>query len=95
MNEIIYLEPSEEITSVIDKIRTLPGDSASFVIPRGATIAQSIVNLKLLKKSAEGMKKEISLVAIDRISRNLASQIGLTVYSKVSEAQKARPKTPA
>lgn len=92
MNEIIYLEPSEEITSVIDRLRAVPGESASFVIPRGATIAQSIVNLKLLKRSAQEMNKEISLVATDRISRNLASQIGLTVYSKVSEAQKAKPK---
>jgi len=93
MNEIIYLEPSEEITSLIDRLRTVPGSSVAFVIPRGATIAQSIVNLKLLKKSAGEMQKEISLVATDRISRNLASQIGLTVYSKVSEAQKAKPTT--
>ncbi|MCL5410405.1 MAG: baseplate J/gp47 family protein [Patescibacteria group bacterium] len=91
MNEIIYLEPSEEITSVIDRLRAIPGSAVAFVIPRGATIAQSIVNLKLLKKSALEMEKEISLVATDRISRNLASQIGLTVYSKVSEAQKAKP----
>ncbi len=92
MNEIIYLESSEEITSVIDKMRANPAHSISFVIPRGATIAQSIVNLKLLKKSAAEMDKEISLVANDRISRNLASQIGLTVYSKVSEAERSGPK---
>lgn len=91
MNEIIYLEPSEEITSVIDRLRTVAGRSVAFVIPRGATIAQSIVNLKLLKRSAAEMQKEISLVATDRISRNLASQIGLTVYSKVSDAEKAKP----
>jgi len=90
MNEIIYLEPSEEITSVIDRLRAVSSGSVAFVIPRGATIAQSIVNLKLLKRSAAEMQKEISLVATDRISRNLASQIGLTVYSKVSEAQKAK-----
>ncbi|MFA4996021.1 MAG: hypothetical protein WC536_02680 [Patescibacteria group bacterium] len=94
MNEIIYLEPSEEITSVIDRLRTVSGNSVAFVIPRGATIAQSIVNLKLLKRSAAEMQKEISLVATDRISRNLASQIGLTVYSKVSEAEKAKPVVP-
>lgn len=90
-NEIIYLEPSEEITGVIDKLRANPAHSIAFVIPRGATIAQSIVNLKLLKRSATEMDKEISLIANDRISRNLASQIGLTVYSKVSEAERAKP----
>lgn len=91
MNEIFYLETSEEITSVIDRLRASSARMVSFVIPRGATIAQSIVNLKLLKRSAQELDKEISLVSNDRISRNLASQIGLTVYSKVSEAEKARP----
>lgn len=92
MNEIIYLEPDSEITSVIDRIRKADSNSVALVIPRGATLAQSIVNLKLLKKAAEGMDKDISLVSNDRISRNLASQIGLTVFSKVSEADRVRPK---
>lgn len=92
MNEIIYLEPDEEITSVIDRLRNAANNCLSLVVPRGSGLAQSIVNLKLLKKSANDMDKELSLVSTDRISRNLASQIGLTVYSKVSEAEGAIPK---
>ena len=91
MNEIIYLENDEEITSVIDRLRKAKENSLALVIPRGGSLAQSIVNLKLLRKSAGEMGKEISLVSNDRISRNLASQIGLTVYSKASDAEKARP----
>lgn len=90
MNEIIYLEPDSEITSVIDRIKKAESDSVVLVIPRGATLAQSIVNLKLLKKTAEGIGKEISLVTNDRISRNLGSQIGITVYSRVSEAGRTK-----
>jgi hypothetical protein len=90
-NEIVYLEPDEEITSVIDRLRKTPGAGVALVIPRGSTLAQSIVNLKLLKKSAEGMDKSISFVSNDRIARNLASQLGISVYSKVSEAEKAKP----
>jgi len=89
MNEIIYLEPDEEITSVIDKLKASESNSVALVIPRGATLAQSIVNLKLLKKAAEGIEKEISLVASDKIATNLASQLGIAIYSKVSDAQKA------
>ncbi len=91
MNEIIYLETDEEITSVIDRLRKAKEKGIALVIPRGGTLAQSIVNLKLLKKSAQELGKEISLVSNDRISRNLASQIGLSVFSKVSEAEKGRP----
>jgi len=91
MNEIVYLENDEEITSVIDRLRKAKHDRLALVIPRGGNLAQSIVNLKLLKRSAEEMGKEISLVANDKISRNLASQIGLIVYSKAAEAEKASP----
>lgn len=91
MNEIIYLETDEEITSVIDRLRKSKQKCLALVIPRGGTLAQSIVNLKLLKKSANELGKEISLVSNDRVSRNLASQIGLTVYSKTQEAEKAGP----
>lgn len=91
MNEIIYLEPDSEITAVIDRIKKAESDAVALVIPRGATLAQSIVNLKLLKKAAEGLGKEISLVTNDRISRNLGSQIGITVFSRVSEADRVKP----
>lgn len=89
--DIIYLEPDEEITSVIDKLKASESNAISLVIPRGATLAQSIVNLKLLRKSAEGFDKNISLISSDRIARNLSSQLGIAVYSKVSEAQNAKP----
>jgi len=92
MNEIFYLEADEEITSVIDRLRKAESKSVAFVIPRGGSLAQSIVNLKLLKKSAAKLGIDFSLVTTDRISRNLASQVGLSVFSKVSEAEKAVPK---
>lgn len=92
MNEIFYLEADEEITSVIDRLKKAEGKSVSFVIPRGGSLAQSIVNLKLLKKSAAKLGIDFSLVTADRISRNLASQVGLSVFSKVAEAEKAGPK---
>ncbi len=91
MNEIIYLEPDEEITAVIDRLKLTMSRLAVLVIPRGSALAQSIVNLKLLKRTADGLSKEVALVSNDRITRNLASQVGITVYSKVSEAEKARP----
>lgn len=91
MYEIIYLEPDAEITSVIERFKKNESKAVALVVPRGATLAQSIVNLKLLKRSAKEAGKEIGLVTNDRIGRNLASQIGLSVFSKVAEAEKAVP----
>lgn len=83
MDEIIYLESDEEITSVIDKIKASKSSRLVLVVPREATILQSVVNLKLLIREAEKSSKEIALVTADKIGRNLASQVGLTVYDSL------------
>lgn len=85
MDEIIYLESDEEITSVIDKIKNAKGVSLGLVIGREATILQSVVNLRLLLREAAALGKEIAIVTTDRIGRNLAAQVGLTVYSSIKE----------
>ena len=90
MNEVIYLEPDEDITGVIAKVKDCHADAVSLVIPRGDSIAQSIVNLKLLKREIEKQDKVVSLITKDKISKNLASQVGVTVYPSVSEAKNFR-----
>lgn len=91
MNEIIYLEPDDDITAVIGRLKEITPQTVSLVIPRGGNIAQSVVNLKLLKREVEKIGKQVSLVTNDKISRNLSSQVGITVYSSVHEAKNARP----
>ncbi|MBM2820275.1 MAG: hypothetical protein HW405_35 [Candidatus Berkelbacteria bacterium] len=85
MEDIIYLESDEEITTVIDKIKQSKSNNLLLVIPREATILQSVVNLKLLLKEARNLSKEIALVTSDKIGRNLASQVGLVVYESISD----------
>ena len=85
MEEIIYLEPDEEITSVIDKIKNARASSVGLVVPRDATILQSVVNLRLLAKEAGFLGKQIAIVTTDKIGRNLANQVGLPVYGSVKE----------
>ncbi|PIS07790.1 hypothetical protein COT78_01665 [Candidatus Berkelbacteria bacterium CG10_big_fil_rev_8_21_14_0_10_43_13] len=89
MNKIFYLESDEEITKVINRIRQSEEDGAVLVIPRNSTLTQSVINLKLLKRGAEEHKKMIGLVTTDRVTKNLADQLGVKVFSKVSEAEKA------
>ncbi len=83
MDEILYLEPDEEITTVIDKLKKSEGRSVGLVIPRNSTLIHSIVNLKLLKKEAETNDREIALVTTDKIGKNIAAQVGLQVYEDV------------
>ena len=83
MDEILYLEADEEITSVIDKVKKASADSIGLVIPRNSSLIHSIVNLKLLKKEATKFKKEIALITADKTGRNIAAQIGIPVFEDV------------
>lgn len=85
MDEIIYLEPDEEITSVIDKIKNASSNKLGLVVPRDAVLLQSVINLRLLSKEAINLKKDIAVVTNDKIGRNLAAQVGLSVYNSIEE----------
>lgn len=87
MDEILYLEADEEITSVVDKLKGLESKSIGLVVPKGSNIAQSLVSLKLLKKEAERQKKRIAIITGDEVGQNLAAQIGLIVYSDVKSGK--------
>ncbi|MFC1686539.1 hypothetical protein ACFLZS_01235 [Patescibacteria group bacterium] len=92
--EVIYLESDEEITSIVDRLKTTPASVVTLVIPKRATILQSIVNLKLLKKQTTRLNKEIAIVTGDRMGRNLAAQVGLTVYQKIDQRRIPKKKKP-
>ena len=94
MNKVLYIEVDEEITSIIDRVRSAKEDQLALVVPAGAVLLSSVVNLKLLKKEASSREKEISIITTDRIGRNLASQVGLTVYQKIDQHLFARPEEP-
>lgn len=87
----IYLEASEEITSVIDRLRQSGGKSVTFVVPAGATLIQSIVNLKLLKRAAAASGKSVEIVTGDRMGRNLAAQVGFTVFGSLEDLKASKP----
>ncbi|MEX1112882.1 MAG: baseplate J/gp47 family protein [Patescibacteria group bacterium] len=85
----IYLEPDEEITSVVDRLKELDDEDVAIIVPKRAALLQSIVNLKLLRYQAEQQGKRISIVTSDKTGRNLASAVGLTVHQKLPEGGKA------
>jgi 6-pyruvoyl-tetrahydropterin synthase len=91
MEKIIYLEADEEITSVVDRVKNAQSRAIALVVPRGASIIQGIVNLKLLRREADKIKKEICLVTTDKAAKNLALQVGIPVFDKLDEAISAMP----
>lgn len=87
--KILYLEADEEITSVVDKLRKTEFKKVVLVVPKEASLLQSVVNLKLLKRQAENLEKSISIVTADKVGRNLAEKVGIIASSKIDEKVRA------
>lgn len=81
--KLVYLELEEEITSVIDKLQRTPAAEVFLVVPKKANLIQSLVNLKLLKKHAAMLGKEVTLITADPVGLNLAQRAGLSARPRV------------
>jgi len=75
----IYLEPEEEIISIVDRLSQVEADQIYLIVPPGAQIWQSSINLKLLKREADGMNKQVTLIVSDDLGAEMAERIGFAV----------------
>ena len=73
----LYIDVSDEVTTVIERLKDAPEKEIALVVPKGAVLLQSIVNLKLVRKAAKEAGKELTVITTDRIGRNLAAQAGI------------------
>lgn len=91
----IYLEPEEEIISIVDRLSQAETDQVHIIVPPGAQIWQSSINLKLLKREADGMGKQVTLVVSDDLEAEMAERIGFLVKKEkdfsTTELAQARP----
>lgn len=79
--ETIYVDVDDEITAIIDKVRGAKGKVVALVLPKRATVLQSIVNMKLLKHTADNAGKNLVLVTTEAGLLPLAGIVGLHVAS--------------
>jgi hypothetical protein len=79
--ETVYVDIDDEITGIIEKVRDASGKIVALVLPKRATVLQSIVNMRLLKRAAEDAKKHLVLVTTEAGLLPLAGIVGLHVAS--------------
>lgn len=77
MSHIAYIDPDEEIISVIGRLRKASDADVFLVVPRHALFMRSLVNLRLLDREAKKMKRHLSLVVPDAESQALAEKAGV------------------
>lgn len=90
MSNPIYLDFEDDITTVISKVGEAKTDGVSLVVPKRSTLLHSVVNLKLLLKSARENHKNIALITQDPKIESLAANLSVPVAADV----KATPSVP-
>src|SRR5437879_1080433 len=89
--ETIYVDVDDEITSIIDKIENAKEKVVALVLPKRATALQSIVNMRLLKRSADQADKSPVLITTEAGLLPLAGAAGLHVAADASSKPQIPP----
>ncbi len=82
--DIIYLDIEDEITTIIDKVESSKADLVGLVLPKRASVLQSSVNIKLLKRAVDSLKKNLVLITTDVSVISLAADNKIYVAPDVS-----------
>lgn len=77
--ETIYIDVDDEITAIIEKVASSKSKIVALVLPKRATVMQSIVNMKLLKRTAEEAGKNVVLVTSEAGLLPLAGLVGMHI----------------
>lgn len=88
--DVVYIDIDDEITGVIDKVRGSEHRIVALVLPKRATAFQSIVNMRLLKRTADNAKKHVVLITADTTATSLAGVVGMYVAKNLQ----SRPEIP-
>lgn len=88
--QILYLEPDDEITSVVRRLRDAEAGRVVLVAPGRTKATTSAIGLRLLHREAMASGREIALVA-DAAARALAAEAGIAAFSSVADAHAGMP----
>jgi hypothetical protein len=83
--QLLYLEPDDEITTVVRRLREADASRVVLVASGRTKATSSAVALRLLAQVAADETREIALVA-DGPARSLAAEAGIPAFASVADA---------
>lgn len=89
--DTIYIDIDDEITGIIDKLHASHGKVVALVLPKRASVFQSIVNMKLLKRAADASHKHLVLITAEAGLLPLAGVAGIHVAKTLT----SKPEIPS
>lgn len=75
--DTIYIDVDDEITSIVEKVQDSKSKIVALVLPKRAVVLQSIVNMKLLKRTSDEVGKRVVLITSEAGLLPLAGAVGV------------------
>ena len=86
--DVVYIEPEEDITDIISKVKGSKSKIVALVPPKKAGVFRSIVNIKLIAKAGTNAEKTVVLVTTDSSIIKLAAATKMPVTKDLKSAPK-------
>lgn len=84
---VVYLDPEDEITGAVARLRALPGGNVVLVLPPGSRIATSRINFRLLGREARRRDLRLATVSAEPAVRAISVAAGVPAYDSVDAAE--------
>lgn len=81
---IIYVEPEDDITDVIAKVKSASADELQISPMRGSIALRSLINLRILARTAKEADKTLIIATTDSTTLRLAASAGLATTEQNS-----------
>lgn len=91
--QTVYIDVDDEITSIVEKVRGADKKIVALVLPKRLATLQSIVNMKLLKRTADNANKNIVLITSEASLLPLAGAVKIHV-AKTLQSKPVIPPPP-
>lgn len=88
MSKLLYVEPTDEITDLVDRIRRATDErDLVFVVPQDARALHSPLDLQLLMQYTRGFQKRLAIVSGDPQVQALAIRTGFATYTSLAQME--------
>ena len=77
--DVIYVDIEDDITSIIEKVKSAETKIVALVPPKRIGVLQSVVNLKLLQRAAATANKRVVLITSNQALTALAAGVAIPV----------------
>ncbi|HUY25556.1 MAG TPA: hypothetical protein VMV09_09705 [Candidatus Saccharimonadales bacterium] len=92
MAKLLYVEPSDEITDLIDRIRRSGSDrDLVFVVPPDGHVLRTPLDMRLLMQYTRGFQKRIAVVSGDPQIQTLAIRTGFPTFASLARLEQGAP----